>query len=143
MQSIRDSFDRARQADFARRFYLMFLGSDASIRRKFEKTDFEQQRALLVHGVYSMLDYAEGRPLGKLALDRLAVRHGPGELDVIHAMYERWLACFLETLRVTDPAFDERLAEEWRAALRPGLDRIAALARSSGAKRHVTSSGRS
>lgn len=134
---VRQSFDRARRSDFAHRFYSVFLASDPAVRKKFENTDFEKQRWLLMHGVYSMLDYAEGKPLGKLALDRLAVRHGPDDLAIPVDMYEKWLTSFIGTLRVTDPEFNESLARDWIAALRPGIDRLAAKMRP-GASRRTT-----
>jgi hypothetical protein len=124
MQDVRRSFDRAKERNFAKHFYDIFLTSDAAVRAKFRNTDFEQQRALLIHGVYSMLDFAEGNSMGKLALTRLAVRHGPGGLNVTRPMYEKWLECFVLALARTDPEFTPALKERWLASLRPAIEHL-------------------
>lgn len=124
MQDVRRSFDRAKERNFAKHFYDLFLASDPAVRTKFRNTNFEQQRALLIHGVYSMLDFAEGHSLGKLALTRLAVRHGPGGLNIPRSMYEKWLECFLEALKLTDPELNPPLKARWREALTPGIEHL-------------------
>jgi hypothetical protein len=122
MNAVRQSFDRAKQADFAAHFYHCFLASSAAVRKKFERTDFQRQRELLIHAVYSMLDYASGRSMGRLAIERLARLHDPDHLDIPDAMYELWLQAFIHALRRADPLFDETLADAWRKALRPAID---------------------
>lgn len=124
MQDVRRSFDRAKEHNFAKHFYDLFLASDPAIRAKFRNTNFDQQRALLIHGVYSMLDFAEGNSIGKLALTRLAVRHGPGGLNITRPMYDKWLECFLQALSLTDPELNPPLKERWLEALRPGIEHL-------------------
>jgi hemoglobin-like flavoprotein len=132
MHAVRQSFDRAKRHGFAERFYDVFLATDPAIRAKFHRTDFERQRELLLHGVYSMLDYAEHKAMGKLALERLARLHRPERLGVEPWMYERWLECFLATLAEVDPEMSAALALAWREALTPS---IAFMVEASGAAR--------
>ncbi|MBC7172414.1 MAG: globin [Polyangiaceae bacterium] len=118
---IRESFDRARQAGFAERFYSRLLDADPAIRARFSKTDFQRQRELLTHAIYSMLDYAEGKAMGKMALERLAKLHEPTRLDIPPYMYDHWLRCFLATLGEADSQMNDELLASWRDALRPGI----------------------
>ena len=126
MLAVRQSFNRAKHAGFAHHFYELLLASSPSIRSRFSQTQFEKQRELLIHGVYSMLDFAEGKALGTLAIERLSKTHGPHGWNVTPAMLDKWLSCFLMTLRACDPEFSEELATAWRAALVPGLERLGA-----------------
>ncbi len=126
MSAVRQSFARARAAGFAARFYEIFLASDPAVRRKFERTDFTTQRGLLVHGIFSMLDYTEGKGMGKLAIARLAQSHGPRGLDIPSPMFEQWLVACLAALASTDPSWEKALEAEWRSALRPALDAMIA-----------------
>jgi hypothetical protein len=122
MLEVRESFQRARRADFARLFYDDLLASDSLIRRSFEKTNFESQRSLLVHGIYSMLDFYEGKELGRMAIARLSKSHGPGQLDVSPAMFEQWMTTFHRTMAVSDPEWTDALSEKWERALRPAIE---------------------
>ncbi len=124
MQDVRRSFDRAKERDFAEQFYAILLAADPAIRVKFRKTNFEKQRELLIYSVFSMLDFAEGKSVGKMALARLAERHGPNGLDITRGMYETWLKCFVQALASTDPELDEPLKARWLDALRPGIERM-------------------
>ncbi len=71
-----------------------------------------------------MLDYVEGKSVGKLALERLNQTHGPRGLQITPAMYRIWLDCFVGALRATDPEFSEELGQKWRSKLEPALERL-------------------
>jgi len=73
-----------------------------------------------------MLDYAEGKTMGRMAIERLARSHGPKELAVNNAMMTTWLDCFIEAMRVCDPEFNAELDVAWREALGPALTRFRA-----------------
>ncbi len=126
MRDVRLSFDRARSAEFAKEFYATLLASDPRIRAKFERTNFAVQQEMLVHGVYALLDYVEGKAVGKMALERLARSHGPKKIGVTVDMYERWADAFLKTLRRTDPLYDDALDQRWRETIKPALETLAA-----------------
>jgi hypothetical protein len=126
MRTIRQSFDRARRGRFAEHFYALLLEQSEAIRGTFRNTDFDRQRDLFVHGVYSILDYAEGKPLGRMAIERLAATHGPGGLRVGPAMLDTWTDCFIEALGQSDPELDDSLAKKWRETLAIALNRMRA-----------------
>src|SRR5690606_23962827 len=124
MSAVRESFQRARRGDFARLFYDDLLAADPAIKRSFARTDFDAQRALLIHGIYSMLDYYEGKEIGKMAISRLAGTHGPRALNVTPAMYDQWLRSFQHAMALTDPEWSEQLASAWDTALQPAIERL-------------------
>lgn len=126
MADLRASFRRAQEGQFAARFYEEFLAIDPAVRAKFAQTDFARQQDLLTHSVYSMLDYAEGKPIGRMALDRLVRLHGPGGLDIPAYMYGLWQQCFVSALWKADPEFHASLEKAWREALAPSLELMAA-----------------
>lgn len=121
MADLRASFRRAQEGHFAARFYEEFLATDPAVRAKFAKTDFARQRDLLIHSVYSILDYAEEKPIGRMALDRLVRMHGPDGLDIPAYMYDLWQKSFLSALWKTDPEFHAALEQAWRDVLQPSL----------------------
>lgn len=124
MQAVRSSFSRAKSAGFPQHFYKLLLAASPVIRSRFRNTNFAAQEALLVHGVYSLLDYAEGKTMGIMALDRLSSTHGPKGLDITRTMYAVWLDCFVEAIRATDPECNEDLVSQWRRTLSPALERL-------------------
>ncbi len=132
MQAVRLSFERAKRHSFPERFYESFLAAHPAIRAKFQRTDFDRQRELLVHGVYSMLDYAERTAMGRLALERLARLHSPGQLSIAPWMYRHWLDAFVATLWEVEPEMTDELALAWKDALRPGIQLMIDVYRSSG-----------
>jgi|SRR5690554_2955381 len=115
MQRLRASFQRARQAGFSERFYDHLLRSDASIRQKFEGTDFRAQNEKLIHGVLAALALGEGRETGKLAFKRLRESHGARGHGVTMAMYRTWLHVFLVTLEELDAEYSDELGRAWEA----------------------------
>lgn len=126
MWAVRESFQRAKHADFARAFYVHLLAADSTIERLFAKTHFESQHALLVHGIYSMLDFYEGKELGRMAITRLAKIHGPGALNVTPDLFDQWMRSFFVTMAVADPEWTPALAKNWEKALRPAIDALKA-----------------
>lgn len=121
IESVADSYERVRGVEFARDFYRRFLAADDEVRLRFAKTDFDAQRELFLHGVFALIDFSRGRPLGKLALHRLAHKHGPGQLAIPSRLYDVWLTALLETLARSDPRWTPALREGWRAVLEPGI----------------------
>lgn len=92
----------------------------------FASTNFESQRSLLIHGIFSMLDYSEGKEIGKLAIGRLAGTHGPTHMNVTPAMYDQWMRTFAVTIQATDPEWTPALAQQWEDALRPAIEALKA-----------------
>jgi hemoglobin-like flavoprotein len=116
-----ESYRRVRSAEFAARFYEKLLGSSAEIARTFERTDFARQRELFQHGVLMLLEYAEGKAVASMAMQRLGAMHGRGHLDVAPRLDTTWTACLIETLAEFDPEWTPELAAQWRHDLAPGI----------------------
>jgi hemoglobin-like flavoprotein len=114
------SFRRVRALGFADRFYERLLAGDPAIRAMFEKTDFTRQKELLLHGILMIIDHAEGRPMGTLALERLAERHV--RLKVTRRMFDNWIDCVVVVVRELDPECDAALARRWESAMKAGVD---------------------
>ncbi len=125
-KNVRTSMGRAiTHGDLFGRFYDIFLESHTKIKPMFVNTDMEAQKGLLRQGVNLALMYAEGRAIGKSAMDRLRHSHSKGNISVDPSMYRYWLDSFMKALAEFDPEFDNGLDKEWRDALTKAIDHIA------------------
>lgn len=114
------SYARCQQApEFFRSFYNRFLASDPAIPPYFAHTRFELQDKLLQHGISLLLIYAR-RPNPAL-LERLATRHGEGDLNIPPRLFAPFVESFIATVREFDTACDDGIEGAWRAALAPGV----------------------
>jgi len=114
------SYARCQQApEFFRSFYDRFLASDPAIPPYFANTRFELQDKLLQHGIALLLIYAR-RPNPAL-LERLATRHGGGDLNIPPRLFSPFVESFIATVRQFDTAGDDEIVSAWRAALAPGV----------------------
>jgi hemoglobin-like flavoprotein len=114
------SYARCLQApEFFRAFYNRFLASDPAIPPYFVETRFDRQDKLLQHGVALLLIYAK-RPNPAL-LERIAERHGPGDLNIPARLYAPFVESFIATVREFDGTCDDAVEAAWRAALAPGV----------------------
>ena len=114
-----ESYRRCQREEFFQGFYKRLLASHHSIPPMFAKTDFERQNKLLQHGLGLLLNYAR-RPNPTL-LERLAVRHAKGDLDVAPTLYPNFVESLIATVREFDPQCDPKVEQAWRAALAPGI----------------------
>ncbi len=116
----RASYERClHEEDFFRTFYERFLASDPAIAPMFANTKFERQHKLLQHGLGLLLSYA-GRPNPHL-LERIAERHGPGDMNVAAGQYTLFLNSLIEAVRRHDPECTPETEQAWSAALAPGV----------------------
>jgi hemoglobin-like flavoprotein len=122
MSEVMESFHRVCNKEFAGRFYDIFLDADPRIKPLFKHTDFERQSELLLHGIFVLLEYAEGKAVGELAIQRLGELHSRKRMDVTPDMYPIWVNCLIKTLAETDPRFSPELETKWRKALKKGID---------------------
>ncbi len=125
-QEIRTSMGRAiTHGDVFGRFYDIFLDSNPRIRPMFSDVDMEKQKALLRQGVNLALMFAEGRAIGRSAMDRLRNSHSKSNIGIEPSMYRYWLDSFMKALSELDPDFDANLEKQWRAALGKAINHIA------------------
>jgi hemoglobin-like flavoprotein len=109
---------------FADRFYNLLLGANVKIRALFNDTNFSEQKKALIDGIYVLIDYSEGGPLGKMSINRLSEKHNRSQMNVPADLYEIWVDCFIQALSEKDPEFSQSLEKEWREALKPGIDQM-------------------
>ena len=100
-------------------FYERLLAGDPRVPEKFSGTDFDRQHRLLRHGLGLLLIYAK-RP-NEALIDRIAVRHSRGDVDVPPDLYPGFLTALEEALEGHDPDFSPEVARAWRSALAPGI----------------------
>ena len=119
-----ESYRRCGQDQFFPAFYQRLLASHPSIPPRFAKTDFQKQHKLLQHGLGLLLIFAKRE--NPTMLDRIAVRHGPHDLNISPDMYPFFVDSLLATVRQFDPQVDATVEDAWRQALAPGLAFMAA-----------------
>jgi hemoglobin-like flavoprotein len=119
---VMESFNRVRHKGLAEKFYETLLGADPRIKVMFKNTNFERQRELFVHGVLMLIEYANGKALGEMAIKRLGELHSRRKMNVPPDLYPIWVNCLVETLAKLDPKFSPTLERQWREILQKGID---------------------
>lgn len=122
MNEVMKSFNRVRHQGLAEKFYEILLDSDPRIKAMFKNTNFERQRGLFIHGVLMLIEHADGKPLGGMAVKRLGELHSRKKMNVPPGLYPIWVKCLVETLANLDPEFSPGLEREWRETLQKGID---------------------
>jgi hemoglobin-like flavoprotein len=115
-----ESFRRIRGEALVERFYERFLATDERIRAMFAQTDFVRQKQMVQHGILMILNFANGDPIGSLALKRLGQRHSK-ELRVTADMYKTFIDCMTQAAADLDPQWNSRLERAWRDDLEIGI----------------------
>jgi hemoglobin-like flavoprotein len=122
--AVKDSFGRVYGPRLPERFYEILLAADPRIRQLFSHTDFTRQKELFLHGLVSLLDYAEGKASGQMAIRRLGELHSRRRMNIAPEMFIVWVDSLMKTLAELDPQFSPPLEAEWRRTLSPGIDII-------------------
>ncbi len=105
--------------DFFRHFYGNFLASDERVAALFAETELVRQGKLLQHAVGLMLIFAKrGNPV---MLERIADRHGTGDLNVPADLFPAFVESFVTTVAEHDPAYTPELDAAWREVMAPGI----------------------
>jgi len=101
---------------FLESFYERFVGSSAEVREKFRNTDMKRQARVLEDSLYVVANAAQGEEnsLARGALPALAVRHSRQGMDIPPRLFDLWIECLLETVRVHDPEFNPAVEAAWR-----------------------------
>lgn len=114
------SYERCRRSEgFLADFYKDFLARDPAIPPLFARTDFDRQQRLLQHALGLLMSFAR-RPNPHL-LERIATRHGPGDLDIPAGHYPLFVDALVSAVRRHDGEFAPAVEEAWRSALAPGI----------------------
>lgn len=102
-------------------FYDDFLKSHPDIPKKFEKTDFVQQKLLLRQGINCMLMYAEGVFAGDFCLEEIKISHNKRHYNIHPSYYPYWKNSLLKMLSQHDPEYNTDLNNLWNEALEHGI----------------------
>jgi hemoglobin-like flavoprotein len=122
IENVMESYRRVQNKGFAERFYQIFLPADPRFNSLFQKTDFARQKELLMHGIFSLLEYAQGSATGSLAIKRLGTLHSRNRMNISADMYPIWIDCLVKTVGELDPKFNRGLEKDWREAVQKGID---------------------
>jgi len=123
LDAVTASYHRCRASEgFVDTFYAHFLAKSEEVARKFQRTDFARQKLLLRESLLAMLLLNLNSADAREELERLAERHSRQGLDIGPHLYELWLDALCEAIEKHDPKFTPKLRDQWRAAMRPGID---------------------
>jgi hemoglobin-like flavoprotein len=97
-------------------FYERFVGSSEEVREKFKNTDMKRQVRVLEDTLYVVANAVQGEEgsLARGALPALAARHSRQEMDIPPRLFDLWIECLLETVRVHDPEWSPAVEAAWR-----------------------------
>ncbi|MBZ0269306.1 globin [bacterium] len=110
------------RAGFLDRFYVEFLASSPSVRKKFEGTEFTRQKRALRDSLRLMARAAGDPERGpEHYLRDLAARHSRADLDVGSALYDFWLDALQSTVREFDPEYDPEVERAWEEVMSVGI----------------------
>jgi hemoglobin-like flavoprotein len=121
------SYARCReQGGFIKRFYQQLWARDPTIQQRFRNTNMERQEAIMREAINMLLMFAGGSVVARMGLERIAAVHSRKRHAVPPALYSLFADVLIETARTSDPRWVSALEQQWRAALRPGLEYMAA-----------------
>ena len=121
------SYHRCRASvGFIDTFYAHFLAESREVADKFRRTDFARQKVMLRESLLAMLLFNLGSADARAELERLAERHSRRGVDIAPRLYELWLDALCEAVEEHDPVFTADLGNQWRAAMRPGIELLVA-----------------
>lgn len=124
---VRESFGRCLlKGDLFQHFYAHFSQSHSDVSQKFRNTDFDKQKRLLQDGINLAIMFAEGNPVGRNGIERIAESHGKLGLDINPHLYSYWLESFIDALAEFDPEFCLDIEDEWREVLSKAIEFIKA-----------------
>lgn len=122
------SYARCRErGGFIEAFYRQLWARDPDIRGRFRTADMYRQHEVMRESINTLLMFARGSEIARLALTRLGKLHGVHGHRVTSSMYVLFINILVDTAREWDPKWSGELAPAWRAALEPGIDYMASL----------------
>ena len=128
LDSVTASYCRCRSSEgFVDTFYEHFLAKSQEVSDRFRGTDFARQRRVLRESLLAMLLFNRGSQLARDELERLGLRHGRCGLDISPRLYDLWLDALCEAVEQHDPEYTTDLKDQWKQAMRPGIDLMVAL----------------
>jgi len=123
---VRESYGRCLLVPgFLDLFYERFLDKSPLISEMFKHTDMKRQKKVLRSGISNLISFAQEKPTGKIAIEKLSLTHNRNNLNVNPNMYRFWIMALLEAVKATDPKWAPELKYAWRDVLSKGVQAIA------------------
>jgi hemoglobin-like flavoprotein len=105
-------------------FYQNLVNSHPAIRHGLFGMEASKRKDALRNTINLAIMYAEENPIGKNGIGRICSSHSQGKIGFHAGLAHHWLDSFIASLREVDPDFDVGLETQWRAILKPCLDRL-------------------
>ena len=106
--------------EFFEAFYRRFLMSSPEVRVLFRNTDMAVQRRMLKKSFFSLVAFYASDSVDDV-LHRIACLHSARHLNVEPHLYDLWLECLIDTVRVYDQECSDDVELAWRLVLSPGI----------------------
>lgn len=106
--------------DFFSAFYQRFLAASPEVREKFQHTDMAQQRHMLKKSFYSLLVFYASNAADDY-LNKIVEKHGQKGISIPEHLYDVWLECLIDTVRVYDSQCDAEVTLAWRLVMSSGV----------------------
>lgn len=101
-------------------FYDRFIAASPMVHEAFKNTDMRRQRKMLEKSFYSLfIFYATSNENDYL--EKIAHRHGKHDANIPPELYDIWLECLIDTVKVFDPHFNRNVELSWRLILSTGI----------------------
>jgi hemoglobin-like flavoprotein len=127
LDAVTASYHRCRDsAGFLDTFYQRFLAKSQEVADKFRGTHFTRQKLMLRESLLAMLLFNLGSADARAELERLGQRHSRRGVDIPPHLYNLWLDALCEAVEEHDPEFTADIGNQWRGAMRPGIELLVA-----------------
>ncbi len=127
LDAVTASYRRCRSNEgFIDTFYEHFLAKSPEVSEKFRGTDFARQKLMLRESLLAMLLFNLGSDLAREELEQLGERHSRHGVNIPSHLYDLWLDSLCEAVEQYDPEFTSELRDQWKQAMRPGIELMVA-----------------
>lgn len=104
-------------SDFLDTFYNRFLGSSEEIRQKFQKTDMDLQKQMLLKSLKLSAGATAGSREALAEISDRAESHDRNHLDIPPRLYAYWLDSLIASAERFDSEWDDSVEAAWRRIL--------------------------
>ncbi len=101
-------------------FYDRFLASSPLVAEKFKNVDMAAQKTMLKQSLFYLLNLYTMKKIPD-HLTEIARQHDPAHADIAPELYNLWLECLIDTVRESDPQFNDDVELAWRMICSQGI----------------------
>ena len=109
--------------EFLDAFYELFLASSDEVKKKFKNTNMVDQKLALQASLSYILLASSDRESCRF-LDKIADSHSSRGYNIKPHLYDLWLECMIQAVKMHDSEFDSEVQEAWRQTMIIGIDYI-------------------